>query len=124
MSEQGSLCHEALLQHCQAHWMLFRTFKPSRMWKFTWEPQTLPRRRRGTASKQTELEIYSSDRHRVHQACQWMYLSVVLQVHATPVVYSPLDSDASLITQLLLSETPMPNFLTSMLPHWASIFTT
>ena len=28
------------------------------------------------------------------QVCQWMYLSLVLQVHATLVVYYPLDGDA------------------------------
>ena len=67
------------------------TSKKSWMWKFMQELQTVPRRMSRTASKQTKLEIYSSNRHRVHQACQWMYFSLVLQVHATLVVYYPLD---------------------------------
>ena len=65
------------------------------MQKSMWEAQTPPRRVRRTACKQAKLEIYSSYRHTVHQACQWTYLSLVLQVHAAPVVYYPLDHDAN-----------------------------
>ena len=52
--------------------------------------QTPPKRMRRTAGKQT----YSSDWHRVHQACKWAYLTLVLQVHAPSVVYNPLDGNA------------------------------
>ena len=38
MSEQGLLCNEASLRHCQAQWMLFGTFRISWMQKFTQEP--------------------------------------------------------------------------------------
>ena len=64
------------------------------MQKFMHDLWKLPRRTRRTASKQTRLEIYSSSRHGVHQACKWTYVPLVLQVHAPLVVYYPLDGDA------------------------------
>ena len=46
-------------------------------------------------SKQTsKVEKYSLHGHSVNQDCKWTYLPLVLQVHAAPVVYYPLNGDA------------------------------
>ena len=86
MSKQGLLRNKALPRHHQAQWILFRTFNMSWTWKSMWEPWTLLRRTRRTASKQGKLETIPQD-------CKRMYLSQVLHVYAAAVVYYPLNSD-------------------------------
>ena len=71
-----------------------RIFKMSWTWKSMWEPWTLPRKMRRTASKQANLEKHLSNGHRVNKDCKWMHLALVSQMHTAPVVYYPLDSDS------------------------------